>query len=191
VQRFPVWRVPMPEKPALAAEVGRVRALGEDRLRFRLRHGLFGLAAVAVVATGAWYLAGWPFPGSLAAERGRGEKAAAASAPRPELEVSVVAAERATVPRTFEYTGVIVSPKDATLRPRVTGTVVERPFEPGSHVDKGAVLFRIDPRPFEVALQAAQAQLEQAKAQLAFARVEVARIEPLQDQGFASQQRLQ
>ena len=105
--------------------------------------------------------------------------------------MSVVAAELVAVPQSFEYTGVIVSPKDAVLRPRVTGAVVERPFEPGSHVAEGAILFRIDPRPFEVALQVAQAQLEQAKAQLSFSRVEVARIEPLQDQGFASEQKLQ
>lgn len=160
-------------------------------MRFRLLYGLIGSAAVAALAAGGWYVAGRPLPVSPSVESGRGGKAAAATDARPELEVSVVAAERAAVPRAFEYTGVVVSPKDAVLRPRVTGTVVERPFEPGSHVAEGAVLFRIDPRPFEVALRVALAQLEQAKAQLAFTEVEVARIEPLQDQGFASEQRLQ
>ncbi|MFX5480932.1 biotin/lipoyl-binding protein, partial [Acinetobacter baumannii] len=61
------------------------------------------------------------------------------------------------VPVAFEYTGTIISPRDAELQTRVTGFVVERPFEPGGHVKKGQVLFRIDPRPFEVALKSARA----------------------------------
>ena len=127
------------------------------------------------LAAAGWHLAGQPLPGAWAARDGSGggKGPAMAGAAEPEFEVGVVPAERAAVPRAFEYTGVAVSPKDAVLRARVTGTVVERPFEPGSHVVEGAVLFRIDPRPFEVALQAALAQLEQAKAQLAFAEIEV------------------
>ncbi len=62
----------------------------------------------------------------------------------------------ATVPISFDYTGVIVSPQDAALQPRVTGAIIERPFEPGGTVKKDQVLFRIDPRPFEVALKRRQ-----------------------------------
>ncbi len=160
-------------------------------MRSRLRYGLAGLSVLALAALG-WHLAGQPLPGAPSASRDGREKGSAMAGPaEPGFEVSVVSAERVTVPKAFEYTGVVVSPKDAILRARVTGTVVERPFEPGSHVKEGDVLFRIDPRPFEVALRAAQAQRDQAKAQLAFAEVEVARIEPLEDQGFASTQRLQ
>ena len=130
-------------------------------------------------------------PGLSASDGTREGRSAAASEAQPDFEVGVVAAKLNAVPRAFDYTGVIVSPKDAVLRARVTGAVVERPFEPGAHVSEGEVLFRIDPRPFEVALQAALAQREQAKAQLAFAEIEVARIAPLEDEGFASKQRLQ
>ena len=158
-------------------------------MRSQLRYGLIGMSVLALAAVG-WHMAGQPLPGVPAPDGGRAGRSAAAAA-EPELEVTVVAAERRAVPRAFEYTGVIVSPKDAVLRARVTGAVVERPFEPGSRVDEGTVLFRIDPRPFEVALQAALAQREQAKAQLAFAEIEVARIAPLEDEGFASKQRLQ
>jgi len=145
------------------------------------------VAALAVVAlaAGGWRL----WAASNNSDSRRNDVAEARSA--PEFEVGVAPAERTTVPVAFEYTGVVVSPKDAALRPRVTGAVVERPFDPGAFVDEGQILFRIDPRPFEVALQAALAQREQAKAQLSFAEVEVARIAPLEDQGFASQQRLQ
>lgn len=160
-------------------------------MRSRLRFGMAGLSILTLAALG-WHLAGQPLPGMLSASNGGGGQGPAKAGPaEPWFEVSVVSAELTAVPRAFEYTGVVVSPKDAILRARVTGTVVERPFEPGSHVKEGDVLFRIDPRPFEVALRAAQAQRDQAEAQLAFAEVEVRRIEPLEDQGFASTQRLQ
>lgn len=153
-------------------------------MRSQVRLGLAALAILALAA-GGWRL--W------AASDGGAERRDDVAEARngPEFEVNVATAERTTVPVAFEYTGVVVSPKDAALRPRVTGTVVERPFEPGAFVEEGQVLFRIDPRPFEVALRAALAQREQAKAQLSFAEVEVARIAPLEDEGFASQQRLQ
>lgn len=153
-----------------------------------------GLAALSVLALagGGWYLAGQPIPGlwTASADSAGGRAVGAGAAAEPEIEVRVVSVERTTVPVAFEYTGVVVSPKDAALRPRVTGTVVERPFEPGARVEEGQILFRIDPKPFQVALQAARAQREQAEAQLSFAKIEYERIEPLTDEGFASKQRL-
>nr|WP_245291024.1 efflux RND transporter periplasmic adaptor subunit [Methylobacterium aquaticum] len=109
----------------------------------------------------------------------------------PAFDVAVARAATETVPVAFSYTGTVISPKDAALQPRVTGVVTERPFEPGGHVRKGQILFRIDPRPFEVALRTAEAQREQAAAQLAFADAEVERTQPLADKGYASEQRFQ
>lgn len=163
----------------------------EDGVTPQVRLGLVALSVLAL-AGGGWFLAGQPIPQLWAASGdGAGGSSGAAGTPaEPEFEVRVVPAERKTVPVAFEYTGVIVSPKDAALRPRVTGTVVERPFEPGARVEEGQILFQIDPRPFQVALQAARAQREQAEAQLSFAKIEYERIEPLTDEGFASRQRL-
>ncbi|MFC7478161.1 efflux RND transporter periplasmic adaptor subunit [Dankookia sp. GCM10030260] len=145
-----------------------------------------GLAATMVAAAGlAWVLAGRPWPGEGSQAKGARTDAA------PVLEVSVARAERTTVPIVFDYTGVIVSPSDAALRPRVTGVVVERSFEPGAMVEQGQLLFRIDPQPFAVALQAAEAQRDQAWAQFAFSKVEVERVESLADDGFTSRQRFQ
>ncbi|MFX9829360.1 efflux transporter periplasmic adaptor subunit, partial [Acinetobacter baumannii] len=53
------------------------------------------------------------------------------------------------------------------------------------------VLFRIDSRPFEVALKSAEALRDQAKAAVEFARAEVNRTEQLADKGFATEQRAQ
>jgi RND family efflux transporter MFP subunit len=181
-------------------------------VRSWIRAGLAGLGLV-LAGAGLWLLAGRPLPEGLRAalpaavagwlgarpagqEPGQepGKEAAkdtAGNAARPEFDVTVAQARTETVPIAFSYTGVIVSNSDAALQPRVTGVVVERPFEPGGPVRKGQVLFRIDPRPFEVALRTAEAQREQAQAQLSFAEVEVQRTETLAEKGFASEQRYQ
>ena len=163
-----------------------------------MRYGLGGVLVLALAA-GGWYAAGAPvppavtgfLPGNLADHLNVKAAKAPAKPAEPEFAVTVVSAETREVPIVFAYTGTIVAEADALLQARVTGTVMERPFEPGSHVRKGQLLFRIDPRPFEVALQAAKAQQEQAKSQLEFAQAEVARTETLADKGYATEQRFQ
>jgi len=59
--------------------------------------------------------------------------------------------------------------------PRVTGRVVELPVSPGEAVDEGAVLFRIDPRPFAYEVKRLSSQLEEAKANEALAKAEYQR----------------
>lgn len=50
--------------------------------------------------------------------------------------------------------------------PRVTGQVTEVPIEPNRPIKKGDVLFKIDPVPFQLAVKAAEAKLEQDKVAL-------------------------
>lgn len=161
-----------------------------------MRSGMgFVLGGIAVGALGLgggiWYAAGRPIPDIVAHHFKVARSADEAKAEEPRIEVRVIPAAARPVPVAFAYTGTIISPADAELQARVTGTVVERPFEPGGHVNKDQVLFRIDPRPFEVALQAAKAQLEQARAALTFAEAELTRTETLADKGFATEQRFQ
>ncbi|HJE22476.1 MAG TPA: efflux RND transporter periplasmic adaptor subunit [Methylorubrum populi] len=144
------------------------------------------------LAGGAWWAAGRPLPGFLAHHLKLPSRAETKQArEEPRLAVKAVRVSRQEVPVAFEYTGTIISPRDAALQARVTGFVVERPFEPGGHVKKGQVLFRIDSRPFEVALKSAEALRDQAKATLDFAQAEVNRTEQLADKGFATEQRAQ
>jgi RND family efflux transporter MFP subunit len=166
-------------------------------VRAGFRYGLVGLAALAAGA-GLWWGMGRPLPARISeALPGPVAQLLAPQAPpkkepeAPEFDVSVAQAATETVPVAFSYTGTVISPKDAALQPRVTGVVTERPFEPGGHVKQGQVLFRIDPRPFEVALRTAEAQREQAAAQLSFADAEVDRTQTLADKGYASEQRYQ
>jgi len=68
---------------------------------------------------------------------------------------------------------------NAQIQPHVSGYVVRQNYEEGSLVEKGQILFQIDPRPFQAALDHAKAQLLQAQAQLGKARLDVERDTPL------------
>jgi multidrug efflux system membrane fusion protein len=156
-----------------------------------VRNGSIALAVTLALGAGGWFAAGKPSPSALMASlQGKGKPADKTEA-EPPLSVTVATARSRTVPITFTYTGTIIAQQDAALRARVTGNVTERPFEPGGHVKKGQALFRIDPRPFQVALSQAQAQEAQAQARLRFAKAEVSRTDTLADKGYASEQRLQ
>lgn len=150
-----------------------------------------GAGLIVLASAGGWYAAGRPSPDRIIAALPFTAGKPTTEPAEPPLEVRVVTAHKVPVPIRFTYTGTIISQQDATLQARVTGNVVERPFEPGGHVKKGQVLFRIDPRPFEVALQTAKSQQAQAQAQLTFAQAEVDRTESLADKGYATEQRFQ
>jgi multidrug resistance efflux pump len=55
---------------------------------------------------------------------------------------------------------------NADVKAQVTGYLLTRKYEEGSYVRKGELLFEIDPRPFQAALDQAKAQLAQAEAEL-------------------------
>src|SRR5206468_947454 len=59
------------------------------------------------------------------------------------------------------------------------GYLIRQNYREGSQVQQGQILFEIDPRPFEAALQQAQGQLGQAQAQLALTQINVNRDTPL------------
>jgi membrane fusion protein (multidrug efflux system) len=68
---------------------------------------------------------------------------------------------------------------NAQIQPHVTGYIVRQNYTEGSVVKKGDVLFEIDPRPFQAALDQARGQLAQAEAQLGKANLDVERDTPL------------
>lgn len=89
---------------------------------------------------------------------------AAASVVEPDVSVVVVQPRPRAVVR--ELPGRIAPTRVAEVRPRVSGIIVERLFHQGSEVKAGDPLYRIDPRPFEVEVQSAEAALARAKAAL-------------------------
>lgn len=105
--------------------------------------------------------------------------ASAHSGPPPSMKVSVVKAEQADVPVTGEWVGTLDGYVNAQIQPQASGYLIRQNYREGSQVQKDQVLFEIDPRPFEAALEQAQGQLEQAQAQLSLAEINVNRDTPL------------
>src|SRR5258705_7991438 len=72
------------------------------------------------------------------------------------------------------------------LRAQVGGTLTEIHFQDGQIVHKGDLLFVIDPRPYEIKLTKATAQLQTASARLALASSQLVRSQTLQRSNFAT-----
>jgi RND family efflux transporter MFP subunit len=74
------------------------------------------------------------------------------------------------------------------VRAQVGGTLTEIHFKDGQIVHKGDLLFVIDPRPYEIKLAQANAQLQTAKARVAFANNQLTRAQSLRRNEFATQE---
>ncbi|SKA36315.1 efflux RND transporter periplasmic adaptor subunit [Consotaella salsifontis] len=85
----------------------------------------------------------------------------------PPPTVSIETVKPQPLPLTFEYAGRVVASREVEVRARVAGILLERKFEEGARVEKGQVLFQIDPKPYQAEVAAAQAAVQQAEAQLA------------------------
>ena len=94
-----------------------------------------------------------------------GAKASVQGPPTPVVEVA--AAEQKDVPIYGEWIGTLTGQVNADVKAQVTGYLLTRNYKEGSFVRKGQILFEIDPRPFQAALDQAKGQLAQAQAQLA------------------------
>lgn len=92
------------------------------------------------------------------------DKSAVASTAPEAPEVSIIAATPSRRAVVRELPGRIAPNRTADVRPRVSGIVVERTFSQGSEVKAGDPLYRVDPKPFEVELQATEAALAKADA---------------------------
>jgi multidrug efflux pump subunit AcrA (membrane-fusion protein) len=101
--------------------------------------------------------------------------------PRPVATVSVIQARRATVPYVIEANGVVTPMQSAVVAPQVDGIVLSVDFQEGQEVRAGQALFRIDPRPYQNALDQALAVFERDSAGAANAKSEYARYQKLLD----------
>jgi membrane fusion protein, multidrug efflux system len=99
-----------------------------------------------------------------------------AAAPRP-LEVEVVPVEQTNVPIYKEWIGTTDGMVNAEIKAQVTGYLLRQDFKEGSFVKKGQLLFEIDPRPFQAAVDQANGQVAQFQGQLEQATSQVAQAE--------------
>lgn len=116
----------------------------------------------------------------------------AESSAAPASPPSVPVAEVLVRPVTpfIEVTGSLTAIKRVELRPRVAGYIQEVNVPEGHLVEKGRELFRIDPRMFQAALNAAQAHLREAEAASLLAQTEYARTRQLFTQKVVARERL-
>jgi len=115
---------------------------------------------------------------------------AASAGPRPPMKVTVEKAAQSDVHITGEWVGTLDGYVNAQIQPQANGYLIRQDYREGSQVQEGQVLFEIDPRPFEAALQQAQGQLGQAQAQLALAQINVNRDTPLAEAHAIAQSQL-
>ncbi len=94
-----------------------------------------------------------------------------AAPPPPDVGVSTVQQE--TVPIYGNWVASLEGYVTANIQPQVSGYLVRQNYREGSYVRKGDVLFEIDPRPFQAALEQAQGQLAQARGQLGQAQAQL------------------
>jgi multidrug efflux system membrane fusion protein len=94
---------------------------------------------------------------------------------RPPAPVTTMAVLQRDVPVYLDEVGKCVAREVVTIQPQVSGRITELHFVDGADVQKGELLFTIDPRPFQAQLDAAEANLTQAKAALEFAEVQYER----------------
>jgi RND family efflux transporter MFP subunit len=118
----------------------------------------------------------------------------AAMGPMP---VDVVTVQQSNVPVSNDWVGTLDGYVNANIQPQVTGYLIKQNYREGSVVQKGQVLFEIDPRPFQATLAQAQGQLGQAQgavgqaqAQLELAQINVKRDTPLAAEHAIAQSQL-
>lgn len=107
-----------------------------------------------------------------------------------EVEVTTLIVERQTIPANLEFVGVAESSHLVEIRSRVEGYLWKIAYTEGSFVKEGDLLFQIDPRQFEAAVNEAKGVVEREKAVLWAAERAVERFKPLYDQKAASRRDL-
>ena len=94
------------------------------------------------------------------------KKNAATAAQPPPRPVTVAKVTTKDVPLYLDEIGTCAAHETVQVQAQVTGQITARNFQDGADVKKGDLLFSIDPRPYQAALDQAQGQLAQAKSQL-------------------------
>jgi RND family efflux transporter MFP subunit len=148
------------------------------------RYKLWLLGVVTLIAIGVVILVARP------------KRVSGQPAPAPP-EVEVVQVEQKDVPIYGDWIGTMDGLVNADVRAQVTGYLQQQGYQEGAFVKKGQLLFQIDPRPFQAAVDQAEGQLAQANAALANAeavqgrtQLDVDRYTPLAREQAATQQDL-
>jgi RND family efflux transporter MFP subunit len=102
--------------------------------------------------------------------------------------VDVADAVERTLPDVEEFTGRLEASELVDVRPRIAGAIDQVHVKDGAAVARGALLFTIDPRPYQAEVARAEAALATARAQAGLADKELRRAETLLPQQAVSRQ---
>ena len=128
------------------------------------------------------------FPLLLPVLQACGGPADAQGGPPPAMPVSVAPAVQRSITDVETFSGRLEAAEFVELRPRVAGTIDKVHFTDGASVAAGALLFTIDPRPFEAEVARAESQVVAAKSRAELAQTEYARAQKLLDSRAVSRQ---
>ena len=115
--------------------------------------------------------------------------ASAAAPPPPAVTVATPLEQRIT--EWDEFTGRFEAVETVEVRARVSGYLTSINFRDGQTVEKDDLLFVIDPRPFEIAVAQAKAEVVQSEVNLELARSEVKRARSLAERRNISEQEVE
>jgi membrane fusion protein (multidrug efflux system) len=118
------------------------------------RHRIIGGAAILLLGFGAVFGVNH-------------SKSAAAPITPPPPDVIIAAVEQRDLPLEREWVGTLDGMVNASIKAQVSGYLLRQDYTEGSFVRKGQLLFEIDSRPFQAAVEQATGQLAQSQAQLA------------------------
>jgi multidrug efflux system membrane fusion protein len=113
---------------------------------------------------------------------------AAAQTPAPGIPVTAGTVAAQNVPVFLQGIGTVQAYNMVAVKSRVDGQIVKVDFKEGQDVKAGDPLFQIDPRPFQAALEQAQAAKQKDEAQLTGAQLDLDRYEKLIGSGWQTRQ---
>jgi multidrug efflux system membrane fusion protein len=113
---------------------------------------------------------------------------AAAQTPPPGIPVTAGIVASQDVPVFLQGIGTVQAYNSVSVKSRVDGQIVRVDFKEGQDVKEGDPLFQIDPRPYQAALEQAQATKQKDEAQLAGAKLDLDRYAKLLGTGYQTRQ---
>lgn len=143
------------------------------------------MRSIAIRTALACLLAGVVFSSACNRQSNASAKAAISAVP-----VQVTTALARDVPIYGDWVATLDGSVNAQIQPQVSGYLVRQLYREGTVVHRGQVLFEIDPRTFQAALNQAKAQLAEARSRLAIAEVNVRRDTPLVQEHAIAQSQL-
>jgi multidrug efflux system membrane fusion protein len=163
------------EEPVIPQQTEAVSRPSRWRL---LKRFLWLLLGVMILAAGVWY---FPRPDSQPKEAGRGRS----GGPIP---VGVTTVQKGDMPVSLSQLGTVIPLATVTVKTQINGYLTEVAFKEGQMVRKGDFLAQIDPRPYQVALEQAEATLAKDQALLKNAQLDLQRYNTLVAQNSIARQ---